>query len=107
MYKVPADVNEKEKVVGGLITSAQAGWLAVGFLIAIGLVLILSKVLPPIIALIIALPIGLGIGIPFAFYKKEGLSLIEYLVLSRAFKKKNKFLVNTLTYNKKVRDFFN
>ena len=74
---------------------------------AIGLVLILSRVLPAIIALIIALPCGLGIGIPFAFYKKEGLSLMEYLILKRGFKKKSKHLVNTLTYNKKAKDFFN
>ena len=32
MYKVSADVSEKEKAVGGIMTFGQAGWLVLGFL---------------------------------------------------------------------------
>lgn len=36
LYKVSADVSEKEKAIGGLITFAQGGWLALGLLLGTG-----------------------------------------------------------------------
>ena len=42
MYKVSADVSEKEKAVGGIMTFGQAGWLVLGFLICAGLFLLLA-----------------------------------------------------------------
>ena len=106
-YKVPADVSEKEKVVGGLITAAQAAWLALGFITTAGLFLIFIKIMPSVLAIILALPVGIAIGIPFAFWHKHGLCLKDYLLLRYRFKKKNKHLYNTMTYGKQGEDFFN
>lgn len=99
-YKMSADTSEKEKIVGGILTLTQTLWLAVGFVMIIGLFILLSKVLPPVVALALALPPGLLVAFPFAFYKKEGLALSEYIRLNHKFKKKSKILVNTLTYGK-------
>ena len=92
MYKVSADVSEKEKAVGGIMTFGQAGWLVLGFLICAGLFLLL--------ALILGLPPGIGFGCIFAFYKKEGLPLSTYILYKRSFDKKSKFMVNDLIYGK-------
>lgn len=100
-YKVSADTSEKEKAVGGIMTFGQAGWLVLGFLISGSLFIALANILPPIAALIIALPPGLIFGCLFAFYKKEGLPLCTYLMYQHNFKKKNKYLINNLAYNKK------
>lgn len=103
-YKMSADTSEKEKVVGGILTAAQGGWLALGCGIIAVLLLGLSRFMPPIIALIIALPPGLAVGLSFAFYKKKELTLFQLLSLKRQFKKKSKIMLNTLTYEKTFRE---
>ena len=84
MYKVSADVSEKEKAVGGIMTFGQAGWLVLGFLMA----------------LILGIPPGVAFGCIFAFYKKEGLPLSTYIIYKRSFEKKSKQMVNDLIYGK-------
>ena len=66
MYKVSADVNEKEKAVGGILTFGQAGWLVLGFLICAGLFLLLANILPPVLALILGVPPGTAFACVFA-----------------------------------------
>lgn len=101
MYKVSADVSEKEKAIGGILTFGQGGWLALGFILIAGLFLILTQFLPGILALILAVPPGAIVGCMFAFYKKEELPLSTYLLYRRNFKKKTKLLVNDMTFDKK------
>lgn len=105
-YKVPADVSEKEKIVGGLFTAEQAAWLALGFITTAGLFILFVKIMPAALAFILALPVGIAIGVPFAFWHKHGLCLKDYLLLNHRFKKKNKRLYNTLTYGKTGKNFF-
>jgi len=101
LYKVSADVSEKEKAIGGIMTFAQGGWLALGLLLGVGLFLLLRIVLPMFLALILGvLPFAILGGI-FAFYKKGGLPFPTYLVYKNRFKKKTPRLVNDNTYNKK------
>lgn len=95
-----ADTSEKEKIVGGILTLEQALWLAAGFIIFASIFLFFSKFLPIIIATIIALIPGLSFSLPFAFYRKGGLSLSNYLILKKKFSKKEKFLINNLLYKK-------
>jgi len=100
MYKVSADTSEKEKAVGGIMTFNQAAWLVLGMVTGGGLFLSLAQILPPILALIIAVPPGAALGLVFAFYKKNELPFCTYLMYLHKFKKKNKYLVNTLSYGK-------
>lgn len=100
MYKVSADTSEKEKAVGGIMTFNQAGWIVLGIVISGVLFISLAQILPSILALIIAAPPGAVLGLVFAFYKKGELPFCTYLMYLHKFKKKNKFLVNTLSYGK-------
>ena len=99
VYKVSADMSEKEKAVGGIMTFGQAGWLVLGFMIDAAIFLSLAQVIPPVPALIIAAPPGVIFGCLFAFYQKEGLPLATYLRLKHTFKQQT--MVNDLAYGKK------
>lgn len=103
LYKVSADMSEKEKAVGGILTFGQAGWLVLGFLITGIIFLSLAKLIPPLLALVLGLPPGAAFGCMFAFYKREGLPLCTYLIFQWSFKRKNKYLVNDLAYGKTFR----
>ena len=92
-YLVPPDMKEREKIVGGVLTMAQFAWL-IGGLVIIGLIVLSLYSLMGLFSLIIGVPIGLGFGLPFAFYKKEELTLFRYLYLKSKFKKKKKELPN-------------
>ena len=98
IYKVSNDRSEVEKAVGGILTFAQAGWLALGFLTDGALFLFLALWLPPVAALVLALPPGAVFGGLFAFYTREDLTLFRYLCYRRRFLRKNKTFYNTLTY---------
>ena len=100
-YKMSADVSEKEKIVGGMITAGQAGWLAGGGgIIAVLLSLFYFAMhLPALVAVVLALPPGLAFGIAFAFYKKEELTLYRYLTLKHQYKAKEKVLLNSMNYH--------
>ena len=87
-YIVPPDMKEKEKIVGGVLTFPQFGWLMGGLVLA-GVIFIVLFPLMNIFGLVLALPVGLVFGLPFAFYKKEDLTFFRYLVLKRKFKGKN------------------
>jgi hypothetical protein len=99
-YRMSADTSEKEKVIGGILTAAQGGWLALGGGIIAIILVTLAQIIPAAVALVIALPPGLLVGLSFAFYKKEGLTLFQYITLNHKFKSKSKIMLNTLTYGK-------
>lgn len=92
-YIVPPDMKEKEKIVGGVLNINQFAWLGLGLLIA-GLIFIMLFNAMNLFGLIIAVPLGSAVGLPFAFYKKEELTLFRYLYLKLKFKKKVKALPN-------------
>lgn len=102
-YKMSADTSEQEKVIGGKLTVAQGLWLGLGVAIIAVVMLILKNFMAPLAALVLALPPGLAVGLAFAFYKKEELTLYQYLTLKYQFKHKNKILLNTMTYGKKFK----
>lgn len=100
VYKVSADTSEKEKVIGGILTLAQGIWLGLGLIMIAALFLLFSRFLPWILALILAAPPGGAFGLIFAFKTKEGLPFMTYLLLKKKYDKKEKYLINTLTYGK-------
>ncbi|ADO59553.2 PrgI family protein [Paenibacillus polymyxa] len=92
-YQIPPDMNEKEKVIGGILNINQFFWVLAGLLIGAGAFAIFVKLFGGVIALILAIPICL-IGTPFAIYKKNELTLYQYLSYKRKFKKKTHKLAN-------------
>lgn len=93
-YTVPPDTKEKEKIVGGLLYLSQAFWLALGFVIGSCTFILLYGLLGGVFSITIGIIIAGGVGVPFAFYKKEELTLFQYLRLKRKFKKKIQKLPN-------------
>lgn len=93
MYTVPPDMNEKEKVIGGLININQFFWLLGGLALSAVIFAITFVLFGETASLIIALPF-LFSGTPFAFYKKNGLTLYQLIRLKKRFKKKVKKLPN-------------
>ena len=98
LYRISADTSEKEKAVGGILTFGQAGWLDLGLIVFAAVFIGLSRVIPAVLAGIIALAPGLGIALPFAFFKKGELTLTQYLKWRFLFQRKNRYMINTLTY---------
>lgn len=86
IYSVPPDMNEKEKVVGGLLTLTQLFWIIGG----LGIGGVVFSILYPLIggqlAVVFSLVVS-TVGLPFAFYKKKELTLFQYISLKRKFKK--------------------
>ena len=97
-YPIPPDMNEKEKVIGGIFTLNQFFWLVGGFVIGALVFLTLAQAVGAVPAFIVAFPFMLT-GAPFALYKKKGLTLFQYLKLKREFKKKVKKLPNICAEN--------
>jgi len=97
-YVVPPDIREKEKIVGGVLTATQLFWILGG----VGVTALLSFITFPILgsaSIIISLFIGLPAGVCFAFIKRHGLPLFDYLKERAKHKKKTKQLIN---YRKEV-----
>jgi len=93
MYTVPPNMNEKEKVIGGIFNINQFFWVLGG----LGLSAIVFSVMFSVIggtgALVLAFPF-LFTGLPFALYKKHDLTLFQLMTLRRKFKRKVKKLPN-------------
>ena len=97
MYSVPASTNEKEKIVGGILTLNEVIWVGFGVLVFFIFSLLFFSSLK-----LFSLLVGLILGSPFAAFgivKIHGVSLMTYIKRKRAFKKLNKRLP------KKRRDF--
>lgn len=104
MYKVSADTSEKEKIIGGILTIYQGGWIVLGIFISGGIFFLANILLPPILSLFIAVPPGTAFAVVFAFYKKEQLSFATYLLCQYAFRRKTKKLINTLTFKQNLKE---
>ena len=98
VYRVASDMSEKEKAVGGILTFGQAGWVVCGLVVGAAVFVGLSRIMPALLALFIGLISAAAIAIPFAFYNKGGLTLVQYLIWRVRFERKSKHLVNTMTY---------
>jgi hypothetical protein len=93
-YTVPPDTKEKEKIVGGLLYLSQAFWLFLGFIIGGTAFILLYGVIGGAFSIVIGIILAGGIGVPFAFYKKEELTLFQYLRLKHKFKRRIQKLPN-------------
>ncbi|WCK56942.1 PrgI family protein (plasmid) [Aneurinibacillus sp. Ricciae_BoGa-3] len=94
VYNIPPNMNEKEKVIGGILNLNQFFWVLGGLALGasvFGIIYSLTKIGG------LALTMG-GLfclsGAPFALYKKHGLTLFQYLTRKRRFKKKTQKLPN-------------
>jgi hypothetical protein len=87
-------MNEKEKVIGGILNLNQFFWILAGLVLGASVfALFFSLTRLGGLSLFIGAIFCLS-GIPFAIYKKKGLTLYEYLTRKRKFKKKVKKLPN-------------
>lgn len=91
-YNIPPDMNEKEKIIGGVLDLGQFFWILGGLLLGALVFVILFPLLNKF-SLIFALIFGLS-GVPFVVIKKEGLTLFEYHKRKRKFNKKTHKLPN-------------
>lgn len=91
-YVVPPDINEKEKVIGGVLNINQFFWLLGGFVLGAVVFVVFFPVFGKF-----SLALG-GLfsltGVPFVVIKPKDLTLFEYLKRKQKFKKKNKKLPN-------------
>lgn len=89
-YTVPPNMNEKEKVVGGILNINQLIWLLAGAGIGVAMFLLTYSFLGKA-SLFVGIIFSLT-GTPFAFLKVQELTLFEYLKRKQNFKKKIKEL---------------
>lgn len=94
MYQIPADVKEKEKVIGGVLTLIQFFWILGGLVFGLLLLVLVLGITGSLIAGAFFLLLGLIASLPFAFYTKKNMPLFKYLKLKRKLKKKTVVLVN-------------
>ena len=94
VYPIPSDLNEKEKIIGGILNLNQFFWVIGG--LAFGAVVFVLTyfsfqvvVLSAILGLVLATS-----GLPFALYKRNQLTLFQYLWYKHTFKRKVKHLPN-------------
>ena len=86
-------MNEKEKVIGGILNINQFFWVLSGLILG-AIVFALSFA---IVGGAVALTLGIVCcftGVPFAIYKKNGLTLFELIKYHLRFRKKTKHLPN-------------
>jgi hypothetical protein len=94
VYTVPPDMKEKEKIIGGILNINQFFWILGGLVLGAS-VFALTFTLTKMGGFSLTLG-GLFCltGVPFALYKKNGLTLFQYITRKRKFKKKVKHLPN-------------
>ena len=94
VYTVPADVREREKIIGGILSMAQFVWVIAGFLVGLAS---LSGVYLLTRTFVLAAPIGIMFacsGLPFAFYKKNGVEWPVYIKRKIQHSRKTHKLIN-------------
>lgn len=87
-------MNEKEKVIGGVLNINQFFWILGGLAVGASIFAILYSLTQLAIFSLVIGFIFLFSGVPFALYKKKGLTLFQLLMYRRRFKKKVKKLPN-------------
>ena len=86
-------MNEKEKVIGGILNINQFFWVLGGLGLSAVVFSVSFGIVGGTASLILAFPFIFA-GTPFAFYKKHNLTLFEFITRRKAFKKKTKKLPN-------------
>lgn len=89
-YSVPPDTNEKEKIVGGILTFAQMVYLVLGVFVSAlfgGLIGYLTNFY---VGACIFLLGSFTVGPFFSFMKFDGYPVDQYLILSRKHKRTGK-----------------
>lgn len=94
MYKIPPDVKEKEKVIGGVLTLIQFLWLLGGLGGGLFLFVVTWLATNSLFFGLLFFVAGIGVSAPFAFYKKNELSLFGFLKYRRKLIKRNVYLPN-------------
>lgn len=100
-FKMPTDISEKEKIVGGILTAGQLIYFGIGIGIIVGLGLGLNALIGNASFIIGAL-IGIPFACLFAFYKPHKLTLMTYIKLKMKRRKEVKLLPN---HNSDIDDF--
>lgn len=95
---MPPDINEKEKIVGGILTLGQVGWIAIGAACCLTTGLLLKLMDFGWFGFIVGIPFIIQ-GFRFALVKKEDLTLFKYYKVKAGFKRKTKYLPNTRDIN--------
>lgn len=93
MYQIPPDTREKEKIIGGVLDLYQFFWILIGLLIGAGVFALLFFLIGGIFSIVIGAIFCLT-GVPFAFYRKNGLTLFQLIKYTYLFNKKNHYLPN-------------
>lgn len=108
-YYIPPTIKEKEKIIGGILTLGQFAFLITGLVIGIVLAVFIFVITDSIEMAIILFLTGLSSGVPFAFYKKNGLTLLQYIKYKRKFVAKEKKLPKrrVATLNNNLEDELN
>lgn len=91
-YYIPPTIKEKEKIIGGILTLGQFAFLIVGLIIGLALAIFIFAITKSIEMAVILFITGLSTGVPFAFYKKNGLTLVQYIKYKKKFIGKEKKL---------------
>lgn len=91
-YTIPPNTNEKEKIIGGILNINQFFWVLGGLLIG-GAMFALTFGIFGKFSLVIGFVFCLS-GLPFVLYKKNDLTLFQYITLKNKFNKKVKHLPN-------------
>jgi hypothetical protein len=87
-------MNEKEKIIGGVFNLNQFFWILGGLILgAVIFVLFYALFQSSMFAAFIGIVFAAS-GLPFAIYKKNGLTLFQLLYYRHRFKKKMKHLPN-------------
>ena len=94
MASIPPDMKEKEKIVGGLLNINQLLWVIAGGVFGAILFGMTFLLFSSLIFSIILFVLGLVTSLPFVFYKRNDLTLYQYLKYSYDFKMKTKELPN-------------
>lgn len=86
-------MNEKEKVIGGILNINQFFWVLSGLGLSAIVFATTFGIVGGTASLILAFPLIFA-GLPFALYKKHDLTLYQLITRRRKFKKKVKKLPN-------------
>ena len=92
-FRMPTDISEKEKIVGGLLTAGQLIWIGAGLGITVGVGFLCSAFMGGA-GFIVGLLVGVPIGVAFAFYKPHKIPLMTYIKLKAAHTRIEKQLIN-------------
>lgn len=79
-YKMPTDISEKEKIIGGVLTAGQLIFLGIGLGITTALGLALAGAFGGF-AFVISALIGVPFGVVFAFVSPHKMPMLTYIRL--------------------------